>query len=103
MGTSRSENREQWLKHVAQAAEHADGMSAYCREQGISVGALQYWKNKCGSKVNEVAPASRSAFVPVQVLDQCRAMKGSPLPDPKWVAGVLFHLMESIQGAGAGQ
>jgi hypothetical protein len=88
----RANARSQWLDHVRQAREYEGGLAAYCRQAGISVRGLSYWRKKCGTVSAEAAVERHSAFIPVQVMAAESAVRGSGLPDAKWLADLIRHL-----------
>jgi len=88
----RADARGQWLDHVRQAREYEGGLAAYCRQAGISVRGLSYWRKKCGT-VSAESPIERpSAFIPVHVMAAESAVRSSGLPDAKWLADLIHHL-----------
>jgi len=80
------------LGHVRQAQEYKGGLAAYCRQAGISIRGLSYWRKKCGTVSAETAVEGHSAFIPVQVMAAESMARGSELPDAKWLADLIRHL-----------
>jgi len=87
---SRSENARQWEEHVRRYREHKGPLTAYCREAGLSMGAMEYWVKKL-SVQNESKNIPRRAFVPVEVMRSENQNQGC-MPDPKWLAELIMHL-----------
>jgi hypothetical protein len=71
---------KEWRAHVRGAEEHAEGINAYCREQGLKNPALHYWKKKLGG------PAAK--FTSVEIVAP-KARQARPLPDAAWLADFL--------------
>ena len=97
---ARLENEKRWLEHVRLAREHDRGMASYCREAGISLESLRYWRSKSELK-NMTSGKSRrpnSVFVPVQVLGADGFARTRGLPDTKWVADLILQLWASATG-----
>jgi len=91
MNTSRMENQRKWREHIAKASEYGGSLASYCRENGISIPRLHYWRGKLAVKPRK-ALEKTSPFIPIQVMNM-ESLPGSPnLPDAKWVADILFHL-----------
>jgi len=95
---NRGANRERWQERVRQANQHPEGLSAYCRANDISIGALNYWRKKEQSK--SPALAQRSAFVPIQVMAAETEVPAPRLPDSKWVADLILHLSAGVSRSG---
>ena len=95
----RAENQRRWMEQVQQAEKRTGSLRSYCKEQGISVSAMKYWSRKLGkAEGSRSSSPCMSRFVPLQVdpapLEQ--DPKKEVLPDPRWVAEILLHL---IRGA----
>lgn len=105
---SKVEIEKKWQERVRLAEEHVGGISAYCKQAGVSSSALYMWRKKLSlnkrvdAKVeNQSAKGSalRPAFVPIQIMAaQIPTESLRKLPDPKWVASVILHLYEGLLG-----
>jgi hypothetical protein len=113
---SRVENQREWRRHVAGLRRFQGTTAEYCRERGLSAGALAYWQRKLGSRARAGMPAKAAgkvgaencprtgpdpgapAFIPVELIASAResgiAEAGASLglPDPRWVAELIRHL-----------
>ena len=93
--TSRAENAEQWRGRVERSERHEGSMQSFCEAEGVSLSALQYWRQKLGQPRD--AAVTRSAFVPVQIVGGPDGRAGYGLPDPKWVAEIILRLSEGTR------
>lgn len=93
----RTEKREKWYKHATESAKYPGGISKYCRDHGLHKKTISYWRRKFGftKKSIRAGRARSNAFIPVEVIN---IEKKRQLPDPKWVAEFLMHLLQ--EGAG---
>jgi hypothetical protein len=93
----RSEKDKGWQEQVRRAETHQGGLADYCRRTGISVNSLNYWRRKLNrgsiAQEREVIPA----FLPVEVMSGAANDREIPLPDPKWVAEVMLHLLSQAE------
>jgi hypothetical protein len=87
---NRDANKARWQERVRQADKHPEGLSAYCRANNVSLGALNYWRNKGRPKLPTVA--RRPAFIPIQVMAAETEVRSPSLPDAKWLADLIRHL-----------
>ena len=91
-----------WSQHHRAAEIHAAGIGSYCNEQKISMTMYYKWKKKIAlEKSKELKPV----FLPVQI-KEIKNLKehgknskepASILPDAKWVAQVLSHLIRELR------
>ena len=98
---NRKENELRWRSIVSRAESRPGSMTDFCKSEGIGLPAFNYWKRRFGSKKNQVVTSVAKqnevrpqAFLPVEILRSNEAIQ-SGLPDPKWVAEILFHLNEA--------
>jgi hypothetical protein len=90
-----NEKEQVWRGHLARAAEYSGSVSAFCRTEGLSIPAFQYWKQKLNPKSKNTAPAL-PAFVRVQVEEAVpESRRAVQLPDPRWVAEIILQLHRS--------
>jgi hypothetical protein len=85
-GSARIENRKQWQDRIQRAEQRSGSLQAFCKSEGVSRSAIKYWQRKLG------------AFVPVKIVDSpaiaaATSRRGSSLPDPRWVAEFIAHLV----------
>ena len=97
MRTSSNSKIKFWSDHLAAAAVHSAGVGSYCKEHGLSLTMYYKWKTKLQKATVEKPSA---VFLPVTVA--AKAMTVEPklnthaLPDAKWVAEVLAHLLRTL-------
>lgn len=81
--------KEFWLAHI-KAAETFDGTNKeYCKRHGLNLGSFSGYKNKFGFSGRKKANTKPSGFAEVQIGGKPGAIRGGPLPDPKWLAEFL--------------
>jgi hypothetical protein len=83
-----------WEKHIEEAESFAGG---YCKSQGLNLSTYYHWRDKLSSPKVKSTRESRSSFLPVVVASREHS-KASPahLPDAKWVAEVMTHLIRGL-------
>ena len=88
MKTKKQENQEKWHQIVSEAESYPSSLAAYCRIKGIPKGTLYHWRRvfQAKSAIQKVAPLN--PFSKVEVVHSHPA-----LPDAKWVAEFVHHLM----------
>jgi hypothetical protein len=89
---------KQRQEHIRKAQAHPAGMAAYCRESGITINALNYWRTKMRPESSVPDRDESPAFLAVQVAESEDAERRSSLPDPRWVAEVMLHLARGAEG-----
>ena len=84
---NRIENKRVWQTRLARLRMHRGTIASFCRAEGISREALQYWKNQLSTELaGKPMPSTRPAFLPVEVLKAEIRPQGNGLPDPRWAA-----------------
>ena len=91
---NRGANKARWQERVKQANRYPEGLAAYCRANGVSLGALNYWRKK--DKPKPPALVQRPAFIPIQVMAAEDEIQSPRLPDSKWVADLILHLSAGV-------
>lgn len=87
-----------WKAHVAQARQFEGGMAAYCRSQNISISSLNYWRGHFAKRLSAKVLPVASPFIPLKVEATVFAKPVvKSMPDPKWVAEVIFELYARCQ------
>jgi len=93
---SKDERLQYWMEHSRNFAASMQTLKAYCAEQKISHHTFSYWraeiKKEHGGKG---ANLPQSKFVPVSIapLPRREAPIRTELPDAKWVAEFIRHLL----------
>ena len=88
MGPINQEKEKFWREKMAEAKEHGGSIDGFCREQGLSSSTFSYWRKRFRDGESKgLVPVAK--FIPVEVSSRCRA----PLPDPRWLAEFIGHLM----------
>jgi len=87
-----------WRHHITQAKTFDGSIAAYCRKHGLSSGTFKYWSGNIEMRgAPPHLPASRSSFVPVKIVSDEPVSSRNSLPDPKWIAEVLFEIHKRFQ------
>ncbi len=81
-----------WRSHILKFKRSNISLKAYCESQDISPSSLHYWLEKLESKIQPQA-----SFLPVVVSSPEPTPRRKPLPDPKWLAEVIFELHARFQ------
>ncbi len=91
---SNTDRRRYWEDQVRRSKAHRGSLASYCRQAGIPVSALSYWRKKLAREPGRI-DQGKSPFIAVQ-LGEAAAVPvhtGAPrLPDPKWVAQLILQL-----------
>jgi hypothetical protein len=91
-----------WSKHHKAAEIHPAGIGSYCNEQKISSTMYYKWKKKIALvRSKELKPV----FLPVEIKEAKNSIemvallkkRHAILPEAKWVAEVLSHLIREFQ------
>jgi hypothetical protein len=89
---------EFWSQHLAAAKKFNGGRQKYCDTHGLKLATFYQWKKKIEGLTR---PRKRRAFVPaiIQEIQPARAEKidQRSLPDARWVAEVLSHLIAATR------
>lgn len=80
-----------WSSHIEKAKRFEGGTKRYCEEQGLNIHTFKYWSQKISFK-QSFKP--ENSFIPVTIE---KSKSRNQLPDPKWVAEILFELYQRIQ------
>jgi transposase-like protein len=90
--------REQWAERLAAWRSSGQSQAGWCREHGVSLASLGYWRRRLA---DEAAPAS-PAMLPIQLAAMHEARVEVCLPDgivlrvaasdPVWLARLLRSL-----------
>lgn len=85
-----------WKTHIKQEKYFNGSIKEYCQSQGIQVHSFKYWKHRLAKRESE----SRSpvpSFIPVNISSPEPTMQKRSLPDPKWVAELIFELQARFE------
>jgi hypothetical protein len=101
----RPESRDVWLERIERYRAYRGTQASFCRLEGITPAGLNYWLGRQRSARAALATASgRQAFAKVELvseavpesLESLGTQDPSPgMPDPRWVAEFVRHLMAS--------
>lgn len=86
MKPNKEEKRRFWQEAVALFEKSGQGPTSFCRERDLSTHALFYWRKRL--REQQVVPS----FVQLEVR-QDATPSPRQLPDPKWLAEFIGHLM----------
>ena len=91
-----AQNKQQyWRDHVSGAEKFPGSHEEYCRMEGISSPALRYWRKKAAGERRHGRSAAVESFIPVEVMSA--AAPHTSLPDPRWLAELIFHLNGGVR------
>jgi hypothetical protein len=103
----REQNKQVWRELVARSANAELTLREFCDREGIPLASLKYWKHRFkgeGVVPTQTVPVAlpkslskKSGFIPVRIMPEQRPHPLSDflpptLPDPKWVAELIWHL-----------
>ena len=99
MQTSNKNKVDFWNQHLLGAEAHGRGIGAYCEEHGLSKAMYYKWKKKL--QAMKSVPSQIPSFLPVKI----KEAKSKPsdnsktldLPDARWVAEVITHLIRGLK------
>jgi len=81
---------EFWSQHFAAAKKFNGSRQSYCDTHGLKLATFYQWKKK----IEGIArPRKRPAFLPAIIQESCPGVKNRALPDARWVAEVMAHLI----------
>lgn len=93
MSTINQEKEKYWREKVAQAERReGESLEAFCRSQGFSQSALGYWRKKFREPQGKAVVPSK--FIPIEI---ARSESRGGLPDPRWLAEFIGHLMGGVR------
>ncbi len=99
MNRAQSGKLKIWEKHIEEAALFSGGVQRYCKSQGLNLSTYYHWRGKLASPKARSTKKQQSSFLPVVVkapeFDPTQLMP-TRLPDPKWVAEVMTHLIRGL-------
>ena len=93
------EKEQFWKTHILQSKAFDGSVIKYCESQGIAIHKFKYWKYEL-EKRSSVKSTKPSPFLPVQIKEPetkpRNSLKTSDLPDARWVAEVITHLIRGF-------
>ena len=90
---TRGENEQMWWERIARLRRHRGSLTSFCKEEGITIEGLKYWRDKLAAETGAIAPLPRRpAFVPVEMVVEKPGQSCGGLPDPRWAAEFVRHL-----------
>jgi secreted Zn-dependent insulinase-like peptidase len=95
--TANPQKQQFWKVHLIQAREFNGSINEYCRGQGMQASTFQYWKQKLTKRSAESRLPVPSPFIPVRVSTPVTQTSRKSLPDPKWLAEIIFELHARFQ------
>lgn len=99
---------EFWRKHVDQSANHPVSKVEYCKENDLRFSTFFRWSKRFKDELSVQkkrkpiinSKKERAVFLPVQITPEKISSKEysipSHLPDARWVAEVMLHLVRGI-------
>ena len=94
--TTDPQKEQFWKAHIAQAKYFDGSINKYCEREGIQVHTFKYWKSRLAKKSASRLPVP-STFIPVNISSSEQLPTKKSLPDPKWIAELIFHLQEGLR------
>lgn len=91
--TTDPQKEQFWKAHLTQAKYFDGSINKYCQSQGLQVHTFKYWKNRLSKRTSESRLPVASSFIPVKISTP-EAISKKNLPDPKWLAEVIFELAQ---------
>ncbi len=88
MGAINESKEVFWREQLALASRRDGSLESFCRERGLSLASLAYWRKKF--RAGESKALALSPFVPAKVVPTA---VDSTLPDPRWVAELIVELV----------
>lgn len=95
--TTNPQKEQFWRAHIIQARHFNGSINEYCRGQGIQASTFQYWKQKLTKRSAEPRLPVPSPFIPVRVSTPEPQISNKSLPDPRWLAEIIFELHARLQ------
>jgi hypothetical protein len=93
------EKETKWRGHLERANARTGSLEKFCRDEGLSLATLNYWRKKLNEDSGTSMPAvitrarpKAPQFIPVQLTESTRDSKRAQLPDPAWLAELILHL-----------
>lgn len=81
-----------WQSHITQAKDFNGSINKYCQMNGLKIQNFKYWKSRISKISAKSMKPVASPFFPVRVLSADLSLPERSMPDPKWIAEVLFEL-----------
>ena len=106
MDVEKNNKIEFWRNHLVAAQSDPNGITAYCKLHGLRSATYYGWRKKLKVGISEPKKVSigrpkipRSPFLPVAVsVPETKFQNRSPaLPNAKWVAEVMLHLIRGLE------
>ena len=93
--TTQLEKAVSWPAEVALFEKYNGSLAGFCRSRGLSEVRFRYWEQKL-RKPRMSKAISVSPFVSVKV-EPKESISMASLPDPRWLAEFILHLIGSRQ------
>ena len=95
MKRSRQEVEKFWKQHIEAAKSFSGSVQKYCDANGIESASFYSWRKRLSSVARDPDYAK---FLPVIISDSDRRSAASEraLPNARWVAEVMLHLIRGL-------
>ncbi len=96
MSSQLSKRANFWHKHIEAAKSFPGNAVEYCAQEKIRLQSFYQWRRRFAALQ---IPVRTNAFAPVELLTASRAenlRQSHPLPDPKWAAIFVSHLLREM-------
>lgn len=94
--TSNSDKREYWKTQMALAKKFPGPVTEFCKANNLSFHTFCYWRQKFNQESQNTPTVLQRPFVAVNLEKAVPPKKSGTLPDPKWVAELIFHLQAGL-------
>jgi hypothetical protein len=92
---NRAEKESYWRGQLGDAKKFSGSQVEFCRTRGISFHTFQYWRKRLADRAcSSATQMSLQPFVAVEV-ERLRESQ-TQLPDARWVAEVMTHLIRGF-------
>lgn len=91
--TTHASKRKYWQEQINESGKFKGTQKAFCTARNLSIHTFRYWKKHLQPR-HDQRKALASPFVPVQV--ERLSVEKPALPDPLWVAELIFHLQSQV-------
>jgi hypothetical protein len=89
--------RDYWKNQVVLSKNFPGSLSEFCKMNNLSFHTFCYWRRKLNAEGPRTRPIVRRPFVEVAVEKVEPPGLNSSLPDPRWVAELIYHMQRGLR------